>query len=39
MTNIEEIGARARAAGRRMALISTERKNAALEAIATALTR
>jgi glutamate-5-semialdehyde dehydrogenase (EC 1.2.1.41) len=37
MTNIEEIGARARAAGRRMALMPTERKNAALEAIATAL--
>jgi gamma-glutamyl phosphate reductase len=37
MTNIEEIGARARAAGRRIALMPTERKNAALEAIATAL--
>lgn len=37
MANLEEIGARARAAGRRLALMPTERKNAALEAIAFAL--
>jgi glutamate-5-semialdehyde dehydrogenase len=37
MLNLNDMGARAERAGRALALISTERKNAALEAIATAL--